>query len=34
MAEKFAGPDFHAACLEQRFVRTVETLTGRLDKSI
>ncbi|MCL2193730.1 MAG: transposase, partial [Treponema sp.] len=34
MREEFAGLDFNSKRLEQRFVRTMETLAGQPDKSI
>jgi hypothetical protein len=32
--EEFAGVDFHSVRLEQRFIRTVETLIRQPDASI
>jgi hypothetical protein len=34
MAKEFEGLDFHSARLEQRFIRTMETLAGQPDKSV
>jgi len=34
MREEFANVDFNSKRLEQRFVRTMETLAGQPDKSI
>jgi hypothetical protein len=34
MREEFAGLDFNSARLEERFIRTIETLAGQPDKSI
>jgi hypothetical protein len=32
MEKEFAEPDFHSIRLEQRFIRTMETLIRQLDK--
>jgi hypothetical protein len=34
MAEEFAGIDFHSIRLEDRFIRTMETLIQQPDASI
>jgi hypothetical protein len=34
MEEEFAGLNFHSLRLENRFIRTMETLIGQPDKSI
>jgi hypothetical protein len=34
MEEEFAGLDFHSIRLEQRFIRSMETLIRQPDKSI
>ncbi|MDR1985678.1 MAG: hypothetical protein LBP88_01745 [Treponema sp.] len=34
LEEEFAGVDFHSTRLEQRFIRTMETLIEQPDKSI
>jgi len=34
MGEEFAGLDFNSSRLENRFIRTMETLAGQPDKSI
>jgi hypothetical protein len=34
MEEEFAGLDFNSSRLEDRFIRTMETLSGQPDKSI